>query len=59
MYILEVYLEYTDELPDVNNNYPLAPEKLKINDNIQSNYCISIANEYGIKIDNVNKLVNM
>ena len=47
------------DLPELNNNYPLALEKPKINNNMQSNYCISIANEYGIKIDNVHKLVNM
>ena len=29
-YILEVNLEYTDELHALHNNYPLAPEKLAI-----------------------------
>ena len=37
---------------------PLAPEKLKICHNMLSNYCISIANKYGIKIGGVNKLVS-
>ena len=41
----------------MNNDYPLAPEKLEISHNMLPNYCSSIANEYGIKIDGVNKLV--
>ena len=41
----------------MHNDYPLAPEKLKISQNILSKYCFNIANEYGIKIGGVNKLV--
>ena len=41
----------------MHNNYPLAPEKPEISDNISSNYCSNIKNEYGIKIGGVNKLV--
>ena len=29
-YILEVDLEYPDELPALRNDYPLAPEKLAV-----------------------------
>ena len=39
------------------NNYPLAPEKLKISHNMPSKYCSNIADKYGIKIGDVNKLV--
>ena len=53
-YILEVDLEYSDEL---HNDYPLAPEKLEISDDMLSKYCIEIAKEYGIKVGGVKKLV--
>ena len=56
-YILEVDLEYSDELHKLRNGYSLAPEKLKISHNMLSNDCSNIANEYGIKISNINKLV--
>ena len=54
-YILEVDLDYPNEL---HNDYPLAPEKLETSQNMLSNYCFSIANEYGIKVGGVNKLVS-
>ena len=56
-YILEVDLEYPSELHKLYNDYPLVLEKLKISQNMLSNYCFSITNEYGIKIVGVNKLV--
>ena len=56
-YILEVDLEYCKELHDNNNDYPLDPEKLEISSNMLSKYCSDIANEYGIKVDGVKKLV--
>ena len=57
-YILEVDFEHPDELHELHNDYPLAPEKLKINHNMLSKYCISIANKYDIKIGIANKLVS-
>ena len=42
---------------ELHNHYPLAPEKLETSENVLSNYCFSIENEYGIKIGGVNKLV--
>ena len=55
-YILEAELEYPGELHDLHNDYPLAPEKLEITENMLSKYCSNIAHKYGIKICGVNKL---
>ena len=49
-YILQVDLEYPNELHKMHNDYSLAPEKLKISHDMLSNYCSNIANEYGIKL---------
>ena len=49
-YILEVELKYPDKLHELDNDYPLAPEKLEISCNMLSNYCSSsITHKYGIK----------
>ena len=55
--MLEIDLEYRSELHDSHNDYPLAPEKLEISQNMLSSYCSDIVDEYGIKIGGVNKLV--
>ena len=56
-YILEVDLEYPSELLELHNDYLLATKKLEISQNMLSNYCCNITNEYVIKIGGVNKLV--
>ena len=55
--ILEVDIEYPDELHELRNDSPLAPEKLDISHDILSNYCSYIGDKYGVKFCCVNKLV--
>ena len=38
-YILEVDLEYPDELHELHNDYPLAPKKLAVSYDMLSEYC--------------------
>ena len=54
-YFLEVDLEYPNELHELHNDYPLAPEKLAVSNDMLSTYCKNIADEYDIKAGNVKK----
>ena len=45
-YILEVDLKYPDKLYELHNDYPLAPEKLAVTNDMLSKYCKSIADEF-------------
>ena len=56
-YFLEVDIEYTDELHELHNDYPLAPEKRVVTNNMLSKYCKKIADKYDIKVDDVKKLI--
>ena len=42
-YFLEVDLEYPDELHELHNDDPLAPEKLAVSSDILPKYCKEIA----------------
>ena len=55
-YFLEVDLNYPEELHDIHNNYPMAPEKIKIEDDMLSPYCSEIKRKYDIKTGGINKL---
>ena len=55
--LLEIYLEYPDELHELHNDYPLAPEKLAVSSDMLSKYCKKIAAKYEIKIGDVTKLI--
>ena len=56
-YFLEVDLEYPDELHELHNDYPLAPEKLAVSSDMLSKYCKEIADRYKIKVGDVKKLI--
>ena len=56
-YILEVDLEYLDGLHVLHNDYPLAPEKLAVLYEMFSVYCKKVADEYGIKVGDIKKLI--
>ena len=55
--VLEVDLEYPEELHDLHNDYPLAAEKIKVTEDMLSPYCREIAEKFGVKVGLVKKLV--
>ena len=57
-YLLEVDLEYPNQLDELHNDYPLAPKKFAVSIDIFSSYCKTIADEYEIKVGNVEKLIS-
>ena len=56
-HIYEVDLEYPKELHDLHNDYPCAPEKLKVTDDMLSDYCREIKDKFNISSGNVHKLI--
>ena len=56
-YFLEVDLEYPDELHNLHNDYPLAPEKFVVTNDKLSKYSKRIDDEYDIKVGDVKKLI--
>ena len=56
-YFLEADLEYPNELHELHNDYPHAPEKLAVSNDMLSIYCKNIADEYDIKVGDVKKVI--
>ena len=55
--ILEVDLEYPQELHNSHNDYSVAPEKVKVSKCMLLGYCKKITEKYKISIGQVNKLI--
>ena len=55
--ILEVNLEYPQELHNIHNDYPFVPEKMKVTKEMLSPYCESIREKFNISINQVHKLI--
>ena len=53
-YFLEVDLEYHEKLHELQNDFPLAPEKFVVSNDMLSKYCKKIADKYEIKVGHVN-----
>ena len=56
-YFLEVDLEYSDELHELHNDYPLVPEKLAVSSDMLWKYCRKITGKYEIKAGDVKILI--
>ena len=56
-HFLGVDFEYPNELHELHNDYPLAPETLAVTNDTLSKYCKKIADKYDIKVSDVKKLI--
>ena len=56
-YSLEVDLDYPEQLHDIHNDYSLASEKIKTEEEMLSPYSLEIKKENDIKVGDINKLM--
>ena len=54
---MEINLEYPDELHELHNDYPLAPEKPAVSNDMLFEYCKKISDKYDTKVGDVKKLI--
>ena len=54
---MEVELDYPEYLHNSHNDYPMAPEKIKIKGEMLSSYSRENAKRFDIKTRGINKLV--
>ena len=55
--IYEVDLVCPEELHDLLNDYPPAPEKIRVTEDMLSPYCLNLKDKFNISTGNVNKLI--
>ena len=56
-YFLEVDLDYPEKLHDSHKDFPMAPEKIKVKEEMLSPYSQENAKKFDIKTGTINKLV--
>ena len=56
-YFIECDLEYTKELHILHNDYPLAPEKLIVQDDWLSPFCKNLKEKFDLASDKTNELI--
>ena len=56
-YFLQVDLDYPENLHEDHSDFPMAPAKIKIKEEMLSPYCLEIKEENNIKVGVSNKLI--
>ena len=57
-WVLEVDIEYPKELHELQNDYPLVPDKIKIKRKMLPEYQLKIIDSYNVTLGNVKNLVS-